>query len=258
MSESGNTRTSDVAGKVAVVTGGNRGIGLGGARGLAAAGVQVAIWARDKVRNDAAAEELAGLPGRVIAVACDVSDPVQVAAAAEETTARLGPATICVAAAGINRFSPFLDTSLSEFREVLATNLEGPFLTFQALVPGMIEAGGGSLISVSSISARTGQPRSVHYAASKAGLTALTRSLAVELARHRIRANVVVPGWVETDMIAGFLDSPKFVDTVLKRIPQRRWGQPEDLAGIITFLAGDGSSYITGAEMVVDGGYTLF
>jgi NAD(P)-dependent dehydrogenase (short-subunit alcohol dehydrogenase family) len=258
VSDNGMERYFDLSGRVAVITGGNRGIGLGGARGLAAAGADVAIWARDKERNDRAVEELAGLPGRAIAIGCDVSDAAQVAAAAEETAARLGPATICLSAAGINRFTPFLDTSLDEFREVLATNLEGAFHTFQALVPGMIEAGGGSLIAVSSISARTGQPRSVHYAASKAGLLALTKSLAVELARHRIRANVIVPGWIETEMIAGFLESPKFVDAVLKRIPQRRWGRPDDLAGLVAFLAGDASSYITGAEMVVDGGYTLF
>jgi NAD(P)-dependent dehydrogenase (short-subunit alcohol dehydrogenase family) len=257
VSEDDSTR-SGLAGRVAVVTGGNRGIGLGGVRGLAAVGADVAIWARDKARNDQAAEEASGLPGRVIAVGCDVADPEQVEAAAQETVTRLGTPTVCLAAAGINRFSPFLDTSLEEFREVIATNLEGAFHTFQALVPGMIEAGGGSLIAVSSISARTGQPRSVHYAASKAGLLALTKSLAVELARHKVRANVIVPGWIETDMISGFLDSPKFVDAVLKRIPQRRWGQPEDLAGLVAFLAGDESGYITGSELVIDGGYTLF
>lgn len=252
-----NARPHGLSGRVAVVSGGNRGIGLGGARGLAAAGADVAIWARDKERNDRAVEELAGLPGRAIAIGCDVADAAQVEVAAQETRSRLGTPTVCLAAAGINRFSSFLETSLEEFREVLTTNLEGTFRTFQALVPGMIEAGGGSLISVSSISARSGQPRSVHYAATKAGLVALTKSLAVELARYRVRANTIVPGWIETDMISGFLDSPKFVDAVLKRIPQRRWGQPEDLAGLVTFLAGNESGYITGAEVVIDGGYTL-
>jgi NAD(P)-dependent dehydrogenase (short-subunit alcohol dehydrogenase family) len=247
----------DLTGQVAVVTGGNTGLGLGIARGLAKAGAAVAIWARDPVRNEAALAELSPLT-KAVAVQCDVSRPEQAVSAAAETAAQLGTITTCFAAAGINRVTPFLDTTVDEFREVLGTNLEGTFNTFQAVVPSLIRAGGGSLAAVSSISARSGQPGSCHYAATKAGVAAVVKSLAVELARHKIRANVIVPGWMETAMIAKFLESEKFVERVLKRIPQRRWGQPADLEGLAVFLAGSGSSYLTGAELVVDGGYNLF
>ena len=258
MSDAGILQQFNLTGKVAVVTGGNSGIGLGIARGLAEAGADVAVWGRDSARNKEAAARLEAAGAKSLAVCVDVSNPEQVDEAAARTLAWAGRIDTCVAAAGINASAPFVDTGLEEFRRIVATNLEGTFLTFQAVARHMVDNGGGSLLAVSSISSHSGQPRSAHYAASKAGVTALVRSLAVELARYGVRANSVVPGWIETPMIADFLENENFVERVLRRIPQRRWGTPEDLAGLAVYLAGPAASYVTGAEIVVDGGYTLF
>ncbi|MFE6054261.1 SDR family NAD(P)-dependent oxidoreductase [Kitasatospora sp. NPDC056446] len=258
MAGTGILEQFSLAGKTAVVTGGNSGIGLGIARGLAQAGADVAVWGRDTARNEAAAAALEAEGAKALALSVDVSDPEQVEEAAARTLAWSGRIDTCVAAAGTNASVPFVDTSLEEFRRVVATNLEGTFLTFRAVARHLVEHGGGSLLAVSSISSHSGQPRAAHYAASKAGTTALVRSLAVELARHGVRANSVVPGWIETPMIAEFLENERFVERVLRRVPQRRWGTPEDLAGLAVYLASPAASYVTGAEIVVDGGYTLF
>ncbi|MDT0476290.1 SDR family NAD(P)-dependent oxidoreductase [Streptomyces griseoviridis] len=258
MSEPGILEKFRLHGKVAVVTGGNSGIGLGVARGLAQAGADVAVWARDPDRNREAVAQLEQDGVKALAVACDVSDPAQVEAAAERTLAWFGRIDTCVAAAGVNAQTPFVDTELEEFRRVTGTNLEGTFLTFRAVARHMVENEGGSLLAVSSISSHSGQPRSAHYAASKAGVTAVVKSLAVELARYGVRANAVIPGWIETPMIQDFLANERFVERVLKRVPHRRWGTPEDLAGLAVYLASPAASYVTGAEIIVDGGYTLF
>ncbi|HEX7353692.1 MAG TPA: SDR family oxidoreductase, partial [Mycobacteriales bacterium] len=138
-------------------------------------------------------------------------------------------------------------------------NLDGAFYTFREASKHMVErGGGGSLVGTASLAAIEGQPRGEHYAATKGGLISMIRALAVELARHQIRANAILPGWIETPMTDGALDSTAFKDKVLKRVPARRWGQPEDFAGIAVYLASGLSSYHTGDTFLIDGGYAIF
>jgi NAD(P)-dependent dehydrogenase (short-subunit alcohol dehydrogenase family) len=248
----------DLRGHVAVVTGGNSGIGRGIAGGLARAGADVAIWGRTAERNAQAREELAGHGTRVADVVCDVSDPGSVDEAFARTLEALGRIDSCFANAGGGELdAAFVDMTLEDFRRIVAVNLDGAFLTFQGAARHMIErGGGGSLVGISSLAAVEGMARGQHYAAAKAGLIAMTRSIAVELARHGIRANAILPGWIETP--ATERQFAALGDRILKRIPQRRWGQPEDFVGAAVYLASPASAYHTGDELVIDGGYRVF
>src|SRR5919197_3791518 len=248
----------DLSGHVAVVTGGNSGIGRGIADGLAQAGADVAIWARTAERSAQVAEELSRHGTRIVDVVCDVSDPQAVDDAFARTLRELGRIVSCFAnAGGVELRSTFIDMSLEEFRRVVAVNLDGAFLTFQGAARHMIErGGGGSLVGMSSLAAVEGMARGQHYAAAKAGLIAIIRSLAVELARHRIRANAILPGWIETP--ATETAFAKLGDRILNRVPERRWGQPGDFAGAAVYLASPASEYHTGDELVIDGGYRVF
>jgi hypothetical protein len=248
----------DLHGQVAVVTGGNSGIGLGIARGLVQAGADVAIWGRRAERNEQAREELGRYGTRVVAVTCDVSDPGSVGEAFARTLDALGRIDSCFANAGGGEMSAsFVDMTLEDFRRIVAVNLEGAFLTFQGAARHMIErGGGGSLVGISSLAAVEGMARGQHYAAAKAGLLALVRSIAVELARHRIRANAILPGWIETPATeSGFA---ALGDRILRRIPNRRWGQPSDFGAAAVYLASPASEYHTGDSFVIDGGYRVF
>jgi hypothetical protein len=250
----------DLTGKVGLVTGGNSGIGLGMAKGLAEAGADVCIWGTNEERNAAAADALAPYGKRVLALRCDVGDRAQVQAAFSETLGKLGHVDACFANAGVGgRGTPFRDMSLEEWRDIFRINMEGVVHTFQAAIHHMLERKqGGSLIATSSGTSIFGAPRSEHYAATKAGLGALVRSIAVEHARDGIRANVIVPGWIETRMTKRAVGSAKFQEKVLTRIPVRRWGQPEDFSGLAVYLASDASSYHTGDTLMIDGGYAAF
>lgn len=255
----------DLSGRVAVVTGGNGGIGLGMARALAEAGADLAIWARDVDRSAAAIAELAGgdtyLPGerRIIACACDVSDEAQVDAAMARTLDELGQVDALIANAGVGGYAPFVDMSLDEWRRVQAVNLDGAFLSLRAGARHMVERGaGGALVATSSVSAIHGAPRMQHYAAAKAGVIAMIRGLAVELARHGIRANAILPGWTASGMLDPDQASPKFVDATIGRTPARRWGVPSDLGPAAVFLADPTLAFHTGDTIVVDGGYSIF
>jgi NAD(P)-dependent dehydrogenase (short-subunit alcohol dehydrogenase family) len=249
-----------LTGHVSVVTGGNSGIGLGMAEGLARAGADVAIWGRDPARNSSAQRLLAGHGTQVHAFGCDIADPRAVDRATAETLAALGRIDSCFANAGVGpRGTRFVDMPLSEFREVVSVNLEGSFLVLQAAAREMIRQGdGGSLVGISSLAALQGQPRGQHYSASKGGLISMIRSCAVELARHRIRANAILPGWIQTPMAQDALDSNQVRERVLPRVPAGRWGQPRDFASLAVYLAGPGSEYHTGDAIVVDGGYRNF
>lgn len=250
----------DLSGQVAVVTGGGSGIGLGMAEGLARAGASVAIIGRTANRLDDAAAKLRTYGNPVLPVVCDVADEQAVTDAMARIRGELGWLDSCFANAGVRgRFTPVLDTSLEEFRSVTRVDLDGVFLTVREAARQMIAAGrGGSLIGVSSLGAFQGMPRQPAYAASKAGVTSLMDSLAVELARHGIRSNTVAPGWFDTEMTAAGLADERFSAKVLPRVPVRRWGAAEDLAGVAVYLASPASAYHTGDVLRLDGGYLKF
>lgn len=249
----------DLRGHVSVVTGGNRGIGLGMANALADAGADVAVWGRDPERNEGAREALAATGSRSIAVTCDVSDETQVIAAMERTVTELGRVDSLFANAGIGGYARFTEMSLEEFRRVTAVNLDGAFLSLREAARHMVGRGdGGSLVAVSSVAALDGAPGMEHYGAAKAGVLAMMRGLAVELARYNVRCNSLLPGWIGTDMTAGLVDNEKFVNNTVKRTPVRRWGEPADLGPAAVFLADPSNRFHTGDSIVVDGGYSIY
>lgn len=250
----------DLSGHVALVTGGNSGIGLGMAEGLAAAGADVCIWGRTVERNEAAREQIAKHGGKVLAVRCDVASGDEIEAAFAETLKELGRIDSCFACAGVGPAGQrFLEMTPEEFHRVLAVNLSGAFLTLQGAARDMAERGeGGSLVGVASLAAVSGQPRGQNYAASKGGLISLINSCAVELAKYDIRANAILPGWVESAMTEHMLAAEPVIEKILPRIPARRWGKPSDFAGVAVYLAGAASEYHTGDTFLIDGGYRAF
>jgi NAD(P)-dependent dehydrogenase (short-subunit alcohol dehydrogenase family) len=246
----------DLGGKVVLVTGGNRGIGLAMAEAAGRAGAAVAIWGRDVTANRAAVERLERSDIRAIAERCDVGDERSVRAAFRRTLTHLGRVDACFANAGADGVAPFLEMSLAEWRRVLRTNLDGVFLTFREAATHMVSrGGGGSLVATSSIAALQGRSRREHYVAAKLGVLGLVRSLAVELAPHAIRVNAIVPGPVETEMAAVAPDRDAIQARIRARVPLGRSARPEELGGIAVYLASDASSYHTGDALVVDGGY---
>jgi NAD(P)-dependent dehydrogenase (short-subunit alcohol dehydrogenase family) len=249
----------DLTGHVALVTGGNGGIGLGMARGLASAGADIAIWGTNEEKNARATTELEGLGVKVAAFKCDVGDEAQVDATFAATVEALGKVDSCFANAGVGVGSPIQDMTLDTWRHNQRVNSEGAFLTFRAAARHMIDRGeGGRLVGVSSTSAIHGAARNISYAHSKTGMLGMNRALAVELARYGITVNSIVPGWIETDMTAGAFSYDRFVDNVMPRIPHRRWGQPNDFSGVAVYLASGASGYHTGDSFVIDGAYTIF
>jgi NAD(P)-dependent dehydrogenase (short-subunit alcohol dehydrogenase family) len=251
----------DLGGKVALVTGGNGGIGLGMARALAEAGADVAIWGRNAAKNAAAREELARSGRRVLALGCDVGDQAAVHAAFARTLEVLGRVDACFANAGVSGrgVASFLDLTREEWARVLKVNLDGAFFTLQAAAAHMVErGGGGALVATASLAAIEGAARNEHYAATKGGLISMIRALAVEFARHGIRANAILPGWIETEMTANAMANAKFVRNVLPRIPMRRWGSGADFGGIAVYLTSSASAYHTGDTFLIDGGYAAY
>ncbi len=253
----------DLSGQGIVVTGGNGGIGLGMARALLAAGAKVAIWGSNAAKTEHARAQLAagcGDAARVAAFVCNVGEETQVDAAFAASVAALGRVDACFANAGVAGFNtPLEKMSLDDFRRVQRINVEGVFLTLRAASRHMIEHGqGGALVATASTAAVEGAERNSHYGASNGATTALVRALAVELARHDIRVNSILPGWVRTEMTDALFDNPKFAGAVLPRVPARRWGTADDFGGIAVYLASRASSYTTGEQFVIDGGYTKF
>ena len=251
----------DLTGRVALVTGGNSGIGLGMAQAVAEAGADVAIWGTSEEKNARARAVLEKTGRRVLALRCDVGDEQAVESAFAETLAKMGRVDGCFANAGVSGRGQrsFMDMPAEEWRRVLRVNLDGAFHTFRAAARHMVERGdGGVLVGTASLAAIEGAPRGEHYAATKGGMISMTRALAVELARHRVRAHSILPGWIETDMTANAIGNPKFRDNVMPRIPMRRWGAGPDFGGIAVYLMSAASAYHTGDTFVIDGGYSLF
>ena len=251
----------DLTGKVALVTGGNSGIGLGMAEGLARAGASVCVWGTNEDKNAAALSRLKGQGGKALALRCDVSDEAAVERAFADTVSALGRVDSCFANAGVSGRggARFATMATAEWRRVMSVNLDGAFFTLRTAARHMIErGGGGSLAVTSSLSAMMGAPRSQHYAAAKGAVISLMRTLAVELARNQVRVNAIVPGWIDTPMTEKARHGEAFTQKVLPRVPLRRWGVGEDFGGIAVYLASDLSAYHTGDTLVLDGGYVLF
>jgi NAD(P)-dependent dehydrogenase (short-subunit alcohol dehydrogenase family) len=253
----------DLTGKVALVTGGNGGIGLGMAEGLAQAGADIVIWGTNDAKNTAAAERLKPTGVRVETRKVDVSDEQQVVRGMAETVAAMGRIDTVIANAGVVGGGAFADMTSETWRRVMGVNLDGVFFTLREACKHMLErskAGdaGGSLIVTSSMVAYQGAARNEAYGASKNGVIGLVQGVAVEYARHGVRCNAIMPGWVESEMTGPRVEDEKFNTNVIGRVPSRRWGQPEEFAGIAVYLASDASSFHTGDSILIDGGYAIF
>lgn len=249
----------DLSGQVAVVTGGNGGIGLGFAEGVAESGADVAVWARNASKSADAVERLRSLGVRAEAVSCDVADEVSVAAAVADTVDKLGRIDICVANAGTGGLGQLQDLSLEEWRRLMSINLDGAFLTLRDCARQMIAQGdGGAMVAISSTSAVHGAPANPHYAASKTALLGLVRSSAVGLARHGIRVNAVLPGWTRTEMAEDGYQNDQFREVTTKRTPVRRWATGDDYRPLAAYLCDRSIDFHTGDTVTFDGGYTVF
>ena len=252
--------TIDLSGRVFVVTGGNGGIGLAMAEGIATAGGAVAVWGRKKGKNDEAVDRLRALGAAAEAFPCDVSDPTQVRDTMDATIAAMGRLDGLFANAGRSGTgTPFLELPLEEWRAVLDVNLDGVFLTLQEAARRLVEQGeGGSLVAVSSTSSIHGAANNVAYGTAKTAVNGLVRALAVGLARHRIRVNSLVPGWTITELASGSYENDRFREVTTRRTPVRRWADPAEFREVGAFLADPSQTFHTGQELVVDGGYTVF
>lgn len=255
------TNLFDLTGHVAVITGGNSGIGLAFARGLVKSGADVAIWARNQDKNAAALEELAALGGgSAAAFPCDVRQEQDIAAAMTATLERFGRVDSCFANAGIGGGMALNEMTAEAWDNVMAVNARGPALTYRHVTGHMVDRagrgdGGGKLIATSSGQSIMGVNRSSNYAASKAAVNGLTRGAAFELARYGITANALLFGFYETDLTAQA--DPRFAEWMTKRIPLRRFGDHEGLEGLAVFFASPHSDYITGQCLPVDGGLCI-
>ena len=255
----------DLSGKTVLITGGNRGIGLGMAKAVAASNANVAIWGRNAESNELAVKALSELgSGNIRAWQVDVSSEESVVDAMAQTESWNGRIDSCFANAGAGFGAPsFLEMSTDTWRKNMAINLDGAFWTLREASKSMINRAkegdlGGSLVGIASLAAIEGTARNQAYAATKGGLISMIKAISVEQARWGIRANSILPGWIATDMTQMVQDNEVFQKKVISRVPVRRWGQPEEFGGIAVYLASDASTYHTGDSIVVDGGYSIF
>ena len=254
----------NLSGRVALITGGNGGIGLGMAEGLAQHGCDISIWGTNEEKNAVALEKLKTHGTKVTALKCDVSDQQQVKDSFSETLKNHGRIDGCFANAGIgSRGNRFDDIEKEEWDRIIDVNLNGVFYTFKYAAKHMRERAGsgdafGRLVGTASLAAVSGQAKGEHYAATKGGLVSMIKALAVEYARYGVTAHTILPGWIETAMTEGSFSWDKFVDNVMPRIPMRRWGQPEDFAAIAVYIMSEASGYHSGENFLIDGGYSIF
>jgi 2-dehydro-3-deoxy-D-gluconate 5-dehydrogenase len=246
-------KSFDLKGKVAIVTGGNGGIGLGMARGLAAAGAKVVIAGRNKDKSAAAAKEIGGE-----AIEVDVKSEASLKALIGETAKRHGRLDILVNNAGINIRKQPQEYTLAEYHEVMNTNLTSAFNCSQLAYPEMKKAGGGKIINIGSMMSIFGASFTAPYATSKGGIVQMSRAMACAWAKDNIQVNAVLPGWIDTDLTRGARKQVEGLhERVLARTPAGRWGDPQDFAGIAVFLASPASDFLTGTAIPVDGGYSV-
>ena len=254
----------DLSGRVTLITGGNGGIGLGMAVGLAQAGSEVVIWGTNADKNAKALAELQAIGPKVSAQICDVSNEAEVEACFAEALQVHGRIDGCFANAGIGgRGTAFDEMTREEWDRIIAVNQSGVFYVLREAARHMRAraAGGdkfGRLVSTASLAAISGQARGEHYAATKGGLISMMKALAVEYARYNVTAHTILPGWIETEMTEGAFSNPKFVENVSKRIPVRRWGQADDFAAIAIYIMSEASRYHTAETFLIDGGYYAF
>ena len=251
-------RLFDLSGRVAVVTGGNGGIGLGMARGLAEAGADIVVAARNTQKNAAAETELRGLGADTLTVVVDVTDNASCRAMVEKTVSRFGRLDILINNAGTNVRKKPQEYDISEWYRVIDTNLTGAFVCSQMAYPEMVKIGGGKVINIGSMMSIFGASYTTPYGASKGGVVQLTKGLATAWAKDNIQVNAILPGWIDTDLTrAGREHVPELHDQVLRRTPVGKWGQPDDLSGIAVFLSSAASDFITGTAIPADGGYSI-
>ncbi len=242
-------------GRVALVTGAGRGIGRAIALRLAAEGAQVAVTDIDRATAEATAAEIGE---GSIGLAVDVSDRSSVEAGVAQTEAELGPIAILVNNAGWDKAEPFLESDPETWERVIAINLMGPLNCFKTVLPGMVERGRGTVVSISSDAGRNGSSGEAVYSAAKAGIIGISKTLAREMARHQINVNVVCPGPTETQLLDDVTDGrPNLREAFVKAVPFRRLGQPDDIAGAVAYLVSDDASYVTGQTLSVSGGLTM-
>jgi 2-dehydro-3-deoxy-D-gluconate 5-dehydrogenase len=248
----------DLKGRVAVVTGGNGGIGLGMARGLARAGAAVVVAARDPEKNRRAAGELGALGVEAMQVEVDVAEEASVQAMVRAVTDRFGRLDVLVNNAGINIRKPPQDYTLAEWRQVIDVNLTSAFLTSREVYPTMKRQGGGKIINIGSMMSIFGAAFVTAYGSSKGGIVQFTRACATAWARDNIQVNAVLPGWIDTDLTTRARREVEGLhDRVLSRTPAGRWGVIDDMGGIAVFLASSASDFVTGTAIPVDGGYSI-
>src|SRR5215468_7469480 len=247
----------DLQNRVAFVTGGNGGIGLGMAKGLASAGATVVIAGRNKTKAEAALSELRALGSEAEFTELDVLDERSCRQAVERTADRFGRLDILVNNAGTTVRKQPQDLTAQDWRLVMDTNLTSAFLCSQAAYPHMVRAGGGKIINIGSMMSVFASSYAAPYAASKAGIVQLAKSMAVAWAKDNIQVNAVLPGWIDTELTQGARKQVQGLhDKVLARTPAQRWGSPGDFAGIAVFLASPASDFVTGVAIAVDGGYS--
>jgi 2-dehydro-3-deoxy-D-gluconate 5-dehydrogenase len=248
----------DLAGKVAVITGGNGGIGLGMAKGMAAAGAAIVVAGRDAAKNSAAVKELQAAGGKASAIPVDVLQEESCRNLIEATMKAHGRLDVLVNNAGMSIRKQPEQYTLSDWHTVMDSNLTSAFLCSHATFPAMKQGGGGKIINIGSMMSIFGAAFATAYAASKGGMVQMTKSMATAWAKDNIQVNAILPGWIDTALTRRAREQvPGLHDSVLRRTPAARWGIPDDFAGIAVFLAARASDFVTGAAITVDGGYSI-
>jgi 2-deoxy-D-gluconate 3-dehydrogenase len=248
----------DLSGRVAVITGGNGGIGLGMGLGMARAGATVVVAGRDAAKNRAAVTEIEALGAKVTAIPVDVLEEKSCRNLVVDTVKTHGRLDILVNNAGVNIRKQPEQYTLAEWHTVLDSNLTSAFLCSHAAYPQMKQAGAGKIINIGSMMSLFGAPFATAYAASKGGMVQMTKAMATAWAKDNIQVNAILPGWIDTALTRRAREQiPTLHDSVLRRTPAGRWGEPSDFAGIAVFLAAAASDFVTGAAITVDGGYSV-